>query len=386
MTGHKSFIPFNGLKRQYQNLKHEILHEQDIVMSSGKLLNGHKLMKFEEDMAKLCGREYAIAVNSGTNALHYIFDLIQRHRELLFQPQEMGIAIPNYSFKSTQNVIAGRGKQILVDVKDDSGLMDVSSLFANQTIDVLMYVNLYGNMINYEELITVVRLFINNPDCIIIEDACQSFGSSFKDMPSGSFGDFSVLSFDPTKNLPCYGGGGMILTDDPTYISWLWEYVRNGSIGHGKTVNSFMSELECAEMLVKLKYFDEWQERRTKIAEYYSENLHDSIMTPHDTVTEGVTHNFHKYVILSNRRDTIASRLEEAQIETKIHYKAEAPFAWPGEQLSNIGARTMAANVLSLPIYPELTDSEVERIVEKVNKPLNSNVKLMRSTNVKLLD
>lgn len=368
MPGQKSFIPFNGIQRQYQNIHGELLHEMDMVMQSGDLLNGSRLASFEDKIANRVGREYAIAVNSGTNAIHYVFDLIERIRQLQFKTEKMGIAIPNYSFRSTRNSIINRGDIIPVDVDQLSGLMELNTLFAHRTIDVLMYVNLFGNMIDYEKLTTVVRLFIDNADCLVVEDACQSFGSTYKGRQSGSFGNFSVLSFDPTKNLSSNGGGGMILTDDHASAAWLWEYVRNGSsYTNEPKVNSTMSELDAASLLVRLKYFDKWQERRTEIANYYNKNLHESIITPDMTLTEGVVPNWHKYVILSDRRDTIAASLTEAQIETKIHYKITFESMVVVPELESIGARMMSNNVLSLPIYPELTDAEVERIVEEVN-------------------
>ena len=374
MTGQSNFIPFNNVGRQYQQISHELWHEYDVVKSSGQLLNGPRLATFEDQMAIRCGREYAIATNSGTNAIHYVFDFIQRSRELRGMAREIGIAIPNFSFRSTRSCMEGRGTIIPVDVRQDNGLMDISSMFAHQPIDALMYVNLYGNMIDYSELVTVVRLFIDNPEAVVVEDACQSFGSTYEGKPSGGFGDFSVLSFDPTKNLG-HAGGGMILTDDHSSAAWLWEYIRNGnaSTNHPK-VNSTISELDASALLVKLKYFDQWQARRKEIAEYYNDNLDPAIITPNMTMTKGVESNWHKYVIMSNRRDSISSYLEEQQIETKIHYKMSLDAMVVVPEFGNMGARVMSNNVLSLPIYPELTDSEVERIVECVNYAVNTKI------------
>jgi len=388
MTGSKPLIPFNGVDRQYKVIEHELRHEIHNVMQSGNLLNGHKKAIFEDQIACRLGREYAICVNSGTNALHYIFDWLTSNasawsRESGFQISQPTIAIPTYSFRSTANSIAERGTPCWMEVDDYTGLMDFKSEQFEKLIDVIMYVNLFGNMVNYEELTTVNALFNQNGRAVIIEDAAQSFGATYKGKPSGSFGDFSVLSFDPTKNFgSSTGGGGMILTDDHQAAGWFFNYLSNGvnnyNINAGMpAVNSSMSELDCAGMLVKLQYFDEWQERRREIANYYNENLHDSIMTPKFTTTEGVEHAYSKYVILSDRRATIKESLLEANIETKIHYQIEEPIFSPATDHMR-AAINMSRNVLSLPIYPELTDAEVERVVEEVNKPLINNVKLMR--------
>lgn len=136
-----------------------------------------------------------------------------------------------------------------------------------------------------------------------------------------------------------------------------------------------MSEIDCAGMMVKLQYFDEWQERRTEIAEYYNNNLDNSIITPRHTTTEGVEHAYSKYVILSDKRDTIAKSLKNAMIETKIHYPLQEAMFQP--EATMIGARTMANNVLSLPIYPELTDNEVMRIVQEVNAAVNLDAPML---------
>ena len=204
MTGQSNFIPFNGVKRQYENLRWELADEIANVMATGNLLNGHKKAIFEDQIACRVGREYAICVNSGTNALHYIFDWIAHCKRCAGwkAAEQMNIALPNYSFRATQNSIADRGIARYVDVDGMSGLMDFKSdIFTTYPLDVIMYVNLFGNMVNYEELATVTNLFSKNQDSIIIEDAAQSFGATFKGKPSGSFGDFSILAVIYTGKL-----------------------------------------------------------------------------------------------------------------------------------------------------------------------------------------
>ena len=381
----KIHIPFNGIVRQYFNLEYEYRDAIDVVMRSGQLLNGHCKTNFEDQIACRVGREYAMCVNSGTNALHYILDWLQSdqcaslskiwhdHERWPTQPR---IGIPNYSFKSTQNSIAKRGISQFVDVDSRTGLIDLKNNLSTMfKLDIIMYVNLYGNMVNYEELITVSTFFYDNEDAIIIEDAAQSFGSKFKGKHSGSFGDFSIFSFDPTKNFGNpMGGGGMILTDDPLAASWFFDYLNNGGLSNHTisnqlnvpAINSGMSEVDCACMLVKLNYFDEWQKRRTEIAEYYNDNLYSNITTPRQTTTEGVEHCYSKYVILSEKRDRIKRELEKVNIETKIHYDLSEGYTIVEHE--TLGSTIMSKQVLSLPIYPELTDLEVERIVEEVNR------------------
>ena len=365
MIGPKSFIQFNGgSSRQYINLREEILDAMDKVMVSGQTLNGEYILAFEDEMARRTGRKYAIAVNSCTNAIHYVLDYINYQS----QNHKPKIAIPNFSFKSTENTSNNHGNSVLIDVDQYTGLMNLSELGdIIKEVDIIMYVNIYGNMINYQELTVLIELFCGENKPMVIEDAAQSFGATYQGQPSGSFGDHSVISFDPTKNLSSAGGGGMILTDNETDASYLRRFVHNDFPG---AVNSSMSENDCAAMMVKLKYFDAWQERRGQIAKYYSDNLHESILTPDQTITENATHSWHKYVIISNRRDTIKHYLLYHGVGSKIHYTPDLSMS------PATGANFLAGNVLSLPIYPELTDSEVEYIVDKVNEPLTKNSKL----------
>jgi dTDP-4-amino-4,6-dideoxygalactose transaminase len=207
----------------------------------------------------------------------------------------------------------------------------------------------------------------------IIEDAAQSFGARWNDRPSGSLGDISCLSFDPTKNLNNYGSGGMVLTDDHNQYINLQSLRDNGKrTDHVISgTNSKMSEVDCAHMLVKLKYFDEWQKRRQQIAEYYSEQLQDYVLTPEvDCLVE---HAWSKYVCHHNERTMIMSMLAAEGIESKIHYSKPMHYEGVGLMASiqndNFlleGSEEFSKTTFSLPMYPELTDSEVESIVETV--------------------
>ncbi len=357
MTGSNNSIPFNGLIRQYANLKEEILEAQDEVLKTGQVYRGPKVQEFEKCMAERCNREYAFAVNSCTMGINFVL------QNLFYlgtgkKNNRINIAVPGYSFKSTWTAIPENYITSTVDVNYGNRLMDLKQIQSNN--DVIMYVNLFGNMLDYDQLEFMTKFWCENETGeppVIIEDAAQSFGSSWNGKPSGSFGDYSVLSFDPTKNLPNFGGGGMVLMDHKWFANDLEEIIRN-------CYNSSMSETDSAAMLVKLNYFDEWQKRRSEIAEYYRENLHPEITTPQETLTSDTECSWHKYVIEHTGRDTIQSNLKTAGIESKIHYELEKQNA-PGTILANCLA--LSRKLISLPIYPEMTDAEVERVVEVVN-------------------
>ena len=244
-------------------------------------------------------------------------------------------------------------------------MMDLTKLPHPQHFDAIMYVNLFGNMIDYSDLKLRCHFFSNERHPII-EDAAQSFGAWYDDHPSGSFGDFSILSFDPTKNLPNYGSGGMVLTNDEQYADLIRNFRDNGKPSNHTIVggNTKMSESDCAQMLVKLKHFDSWQARRDDIAKYYMSQIKESMLIP---VNAKVRHAWSKFVIHCDR-DYIRGALGHCGFETKVHYKKSLNhydfLTHPTYVLD--GEETFSQTCLSLPIYPELTDNEVELIAGTV--------------------
>jgi dTDP-4-amino-4,6-dideoxygalactose transaminase len=372
-------IPFFGVARQYQTLKEEILDAVNSVYETGQVLDGPKTEEFEEEIAKRCHRRYAVTVNSCSVALSMVQNVLGIN--------ENHVIIPTVSFVATLNsVLLSRNIPIFCDV-DRNGLIDLEKLMVNpklNKISALMYVNLFGNVVDYDQMRVVTELF-GDQDMIIIEDAAQSFGSSYKKIPSGKLGDISVLSFDPTKNLPNYGSGGMILTDDRTLYQMIKEMKNNGLGGNYDFVgtNTKMNESDCAAMLVKLKYFDQWQQRRKEIADFYTKHLKNYVRV--SEVSEDVEHAWHKfpiwfseyssdenYLIYNNRRQC-QLKLAGRGIPTKIHYdrplhemnsNPNLNFLTSIDQFSV--SETHCKTELSLPIYPELTDLEVEYITKNV--------------------
>ena len=364
MTG--SEIAFTGLHRQYQNLKQELTAATDKILSSGQVLDGQYVNFFERQMARRCQRQYAIAVNSCSQALVFAQGALGIDGKVL---------IPTTSFVATLNsVIMAGNTPVFCDI-DDRALLDLDQIdfgLSGAGVKAVMYVNLFGNILDYNRLRMVCDFFNPNGDIKIIEDAAQSFGASYNGVPSGKLGDASVLSFDPTKNLPNYGSGGMILTDDENVASICYSLRDNGKI-NGHTMpgtNSKMSEVDCAHMLIKLKYFDEWQRRRTEIADFYTEHLSTYV----DPILPGpgVEHAWHKYVIRVTSRDTLINYLASRGIQTKIHYDVplfEHEIAFDYYNYASTVFRQGTAHskeALSLPIYPEMTDAEVEAVAEAI--------------------
>lgn len=376
-TGMTNFkIPFFGLNRQYASIRDEIMMASDDVYKSGRVLDGDYTSLFELLMAKRCGREYAISVNSGTQALVFAF---LAHDNGWYQQHASNkkVLIPALSYVATLNAVIHAGfEPVFCDVDQRTGLIDLNTIDVPfQELAGMVYVNLFGNVANYSEIEGYKELFGVGTDFFIVEDAAQSFGSSWKDRPSGQLGDVSCLSFDPTKNLNNYGSGGMLLTDNYDLFGYFKDMRDNGKT-HDHTspgTNSKMSESDCAQMLVKLRHFADWQKRRQEIAEYYTEQLQDHVTVP-EHLPE-VTHSWSKYVIHHDDRSIIQTGLNQAGVETKIHYAKPLHLesvAWINQIMTKYhilqGAENFCKTCLSLPIYPELTDSEVETVVDLIKQ------------------
>lgn len=364
-------IPFFGVDRQYSKLREEILDATDRVYTSGKVLDGMYTDLFEQYMSKRTNRRHAIAVNSGTQAL--IFALRNIDFYSLFKKNK--VLIPAQSFVATVNAVIEAGMDpVFCDVDPVSGLIDLNKIdISPDELAAVMYVNLFGNIIDYDKLNTY-KEFWNKHSIPVIEDAAQSFGAYYQGIPSGKLGDISCLSFDPTKNLNNYGSGGMILTDDSDFAELCRSYRDNGKY-HDHNVagtNSKMSESDCAQMIVKLRHFDSWQLRRKQIAEYYTEELAGYVdLIP---INDKVEHAWSKFVFHTEYRRMFQDSMMQQGIETRIHYPVPLHMVNVSEAFNPSmleGAEDFSRTCLSLPIYPELTDSEVEHIVDSIKTYTN---------------
>lgn len=362
-------IPLYGITRQYTNLREEILDISDKIYSSGQLLDGEYTNFFEERMAQRVGSSYAVTVNSCTQAL--VFSLIALN---LPQEEKPYVLIPSISFIATLNAVLWANMiPVFCDVDPDTGLIDLDNIPVSiDKISAVMYVNLLGNIVDQEKL-TLYMNFFTNKHISIIEDAAQSFGAKWDNKPSGSLGTISCLSFDPTKNFANYGSGGMILTNEPSIHSAICDLKNNGKFSDHSTIgtNSKMSEVDCAQMLVKIKYFDRWQERRQKIAEFYNDNISQNENLRLIPIRSKVTHAWSKYVVHTSKYNLI-SHLRTRGIESKPTYPYPLYEEAVGANFHNgssimLGAMQFSRSSVSLPIYPELTDLEVEEIVNAVN-------------------
>jgi len=355
-----SAIPFIGLQRQYNNLKSEILDVTDSVLQSGRLMDGEYTHRFETWLAARNGTNYAITCHSGTQALEFI---ARFYNKIWEEPRTA--VIPSMTYVATANALIRAGWDVKICDVNTYGNMEPQHserIYRNEKELVHVVVGLYGSAIS-DEWDEIWPEFV-------IEDAAQHWLSN----NSRRMGNVAAISFDPTKNLSNYGNGGAVVTND----EWLNAFMRaernNGKDSGAKQsltgTNSRMSEVDCAQLLIKTKYIDQWQKRRAEIASYWI----DKFSSKQDIrclidQSNFDTHCFQKFVIDVDYRDRLQSRLHEKNIETKSHYPVplhEMPAYAGRTKDSAMVASSLCRRVLSLPIYPELSDSEVEYISDQV--------------------
>ena len=334
------------------------------VLSHGKVLQGKEVSQFEQNIAAFCGRRYAIAVNSCTDALYF---------SLLAAGVRAGdeVLVTDFSFIASASCIIRIGaKPIFVDVDEsyNMNLNKADSLVSSKTKS-LIFVHLFGQVGNPRD----INDFTKSHDLILIEDAAQAFGATYGGSKAGSLGLLSCLSFDPTKVIGAPGSGGMVLTDNKELAAKITKLRYHGK-NDGKFVclgyNSQMPSLTAAILDYKLGLNEGWLARRLEIANYYLDNINRAYILPFEQ--EGSCHIYHKFVIRLKDRDNLKSFLSQNNVQTMVHYSMplhkQPCFSAGGYDDSKYRKAIAFSNeVLSLPIHAFLKDSEIQYVVETIN-------------------
>jgi len=347
-------IPFTGLKKQYNTLRTEILDVTDEVLRSGQLMQGNYTAEFENWLARRNHSSYAIACHSGTQALEIIAEFY-RSQSGITPPR---VAVPSMTYVATANAFIRAGWDLYIADTDSHGLLDKQKIPRDISVQATVLVGLYGAAVNADQFWATD---------IVIEDGAQHWLSN----NSARVGVATAISFDPMKNLNAYGNGGAVVTDNQELAWFARSWINNGKSEHTSIgTNSRMSEVESAQMMVKTRYIDAWQLRRKTIARYWMDRLTKSGIRTLINDSNFDTHCFHKFVIDVDNRDILARNLAIKGIETKVHYREplhELPAytRYPGPDMLS-AASALARRVLSLPIYPELSDLEVEYVIDSV--------------------
>ncbi|MDD5458733.1 MAG: DegT/DnrJ/EryC1/StrS family aminotransferase [Phycisphaerae bacterium] len=369
-------IPFGDLSREYSELAYEIEQTIKCVCRSGWFVLGKKVEEFENAFAQYIGNStFAIAVGSGTEALH--LSLVAAG----VQQGDYVITAPNTAVPTVSAISSAGAEPLFVDVDENSFNINPSLLRETvkkqkrdlgKKLKAIIPVHLYGQSADMDPIIEIAREF----NLKIIEDACQAHGAEYKGCKVGSLADYAAFSFYPSKNLGAYGDGGIILTKDPAEaekLKMLRNYGQEKRYYH-KIIgfNSRLDDIQAAILLVKMKYLDKWNERRKQIANLYSELITNSkIIKPSEQ--PHCRHVFHLYVVRFLQRSELQNYLESNGVRAMIHY----PIPIHKQQAYNyLGftendfpvAEKLAKEILSLPIFPQLMNTEVETIAELINK------------------
>lgn len=357
-------ILFSNLTRQYAVLREEILDITDSVLSSGRLMDGEYTQQFEKWLADKNDSIYAITCNSGTVAL----EIIARYYKEKYQShiKKFTAIIPSLTYPATANAFINAGWNIRFSDVDKYGLLSSDFMFEDDELPIMaVLVGLYGSSIHK----IINKLAYNRPFVPVVEDAAQHWLAN----NSERYGYASAISFDPTKNFGNYGNGGAIVTDVSMLAEYAKEYRNNGKPSNQSSGSNLrMSEVDCAQLMIKTQYIDEWQARRKSIFKYWLEVFGKNGVDVVLNESEFDSHSYHKFVIMHNDRNNLKSALLDKNIETKIHYEfplfeLPAYYSYSNPSISS-RASMLSRSVLSLPCYPELTDAEVEYIAENVVK------------------
>lgn len=347
-------IPHFGLARQYKNLKDELLEATNDALVDGQLINGPYTRKFEEWLKNKCGAQYAVTVHSGTQAL----EIIARYKKIIHKKTMEGnpkIRLPNLTYPATLNAFITAGWDIELSDTDKYGILTIGNNTAG-VYDCL--VGLYGlkpwHQVNIETSFGV------------IVDGAQHWLVSEKQI-----GAAMAISFDPTKNLNSSGNGGAIVTNDHHLYLYASRYKDNNKPDfYDAGTNSKMSELDCSHLLVKTKYLSNWQLRRMQINSYWCNMFKEYDLTCLSDIADPHAHQ--KFVLYYKDRNNLINYLKSNGIETKINYEyvlGELPHASQLSKPDFLSKSVMLSRgVLSMPMYPELTDIEIEYIADIVKK------------------
>jgi dTDP-4-amino-4,6-dideoxygalactose transaminase len=329
----------------------------DAVLTTGQVMNGPWTMRFEDWLANKNHVKYAVTCHSGTQALELIASF---HLQYGFGRTGPTVLIPAMTYIATANAWAKAGWNIHIVDTDGYGLIDPKKVPRDLVFHAVCTVGLYGAAYN--------RWFPNEGNYAMIEDGAQHWLAN----DCRRHGAACAISFDPTKNFANYGNGGAVVTNDRQLLDFARDWQSNGRCGGDAdhVTNSRMSEVDCAQMMIKARYLNDWQARRETIARYWMQRFADSPVRCLIDSTNVDKHCFHKFVIDIDNRDQVRDKLEAAGIIARIHYTRplhEEPryVNTPGPNMMS-AASSLARRGLSLPIYPELTDTEVEFIADQV--------------------
>jgi dTDP-4-amino-4,6-dideoxygalactose transaminase len=361
-------IPLIDLTIQHKNLRVEINQAIQGVLDRTDFILGQDVAKFEEEFAAYCGTKYAVGVDNGLSAL-----------ELSLRALGVGsgdeVIVPAHTFTATAAAITFSGASpVFVDVDPVTWNIDVTKIEAAITshTKAIVPVHLYGLPADMESVLMIAK----KHNLVVVEDACQAHGAKYKGQRTGSFGNAAGFSFYPTKNLGACGDAGMVTTNDERVADAVRALRNCGqrvkNVHELSPFNHRLDNLQAAILRVKLPYLDQWLESRRRLAGHYNNLLKNSnVVLPVEPAD--YQHVYHLYVIRSQHRDALQVYLKERGIGTAIHYPTPVhlqPFYSDGKERHGQFpvAEKVCNEILSLPMFPELTEEQVEVVASGIGE------------------
>jgi dTDP-4-amino-4,6-dideoxygalactose transaminase len=361
-------IHFVDLRGQYEALKEEILPEIAQVLDGMQLFLGENVFRLEKEFAAFCQARYAVGVGSGTDAL------VLSLRACGVEPGDEVITVPNTFFATVEAIALVGATPVFVDVDARSHTMDPARLESaiTEKTRAVIPVHLYGQPADMDPILEVAR----RRGLMVIEDACQAHGADYKGRRVGSLGDVAAFSFYYSKNLGAYGEAGIAVTNSREVARKLRLLRDHGSgtkyahevIG----TNARLDEIQAAILRVKLRYLNQWNLKRRTWASEYGRRLAEVPEISAPPEMGYARHVYHLYVIRTEARDGLKKWLHQQGVQTGIHYPIpahlqEACSHYGYERGSFPNAEAAADEILSLPIYPELSMDDVGYITQSIS-------------------
>ena len=359
-------IPLVDLRSQSRALKADVLRRIGEVIDDARYILGSEVADFEQQFARYCGTEYCVGMSNGTDAIHLAL------RALDIGAGDEVITAGN-SFAATACAIALAGAEaVFVDVDPLDHNLDVGLIeqAVSERTRAIIPVHLYGQPARMNE----IRELADRHHLRVVEDAAQAHGAELAGQRCGSFGDIGCFSFYPGKNLGAFGDGGAAVTNDPKLaekLQMLRNYGQQQKNRHDLLgFNCRLDTIQASVLLAKLQHIEQWTEQRREVAGWYREALADTQVTvPYEH--PDCRHVYHLFVVRTPRRDTLIARLAEQNIHCGIHYPSPLcsvpPFSGaPTIPMGLPVCAEMASEIVSLPMYPEMTRPQVSRVAQAI--------------------
>lgn len=373
-------VPFLDLKVQYRQIENEVLPMIQDAMANGMFIGGPQVTGFEEEFAAFCDTRFCVGVNSGTDALRFALMALG-----IGQEDEV-ITVPNTFIATTEAISQVGARPVFVDIDPNTCNMDPEKFeeilrrrkAQGARCKGVVPVHLYGQSADMDSIMA----FAEKHDLVVVEDACQAHGATYKGKTVGSMGAAGCFSFYPGKNLGAFGEGGALVTNDEAIANKV-KMIRD----HGQAKKYFhdmegyngrLDAIQAGVLRIKLKRLADWNELRRQNAAYYDELLSEIPEVDVVKQAEGTKSVYHLYVILVDNRDELQKFLDDKDIATGLHYPLplhlQKAYAHLGYKKGDFPVtENIADRLLSLPMFPELTREQIKYVVDSIKSFMAKN-------------